>query len=138
MKREKRNEHPETDDQREEDPRLGVGGHRHGVRRRGQLRHVKSGATELHEEGGQPGEQDQAAKAEVNGDFPRGRSAVAAAVHSDHDERRDQRQLVEGVEEEKVGGDERAHGAGGNEQDAHVIEPQAAAGDRRRTGQQGG
>ena len=75
----------------------------------------------IHHQRRQAGQQDEAAETKVNRDFPSGFPIVARAAHPDHQEGRDQRQFVEGVEEEQVGRHKGAHGPGRDQQTAAVI-----------------
>ena len=65
-------------------------------------------------------EQDDAAGGEIDGDAPRGGMALAVAPDADEQESRDERELVEGVEEEQVERCKRARCACADEQDARV------------------
>lgn len=73
-------------------------------------------------------EEDERAKAEVDGDLPSDAPAVATAEHADHEEGGDERHFVEGVEEEEIRGGECADGSGGDEEGGAVVELLAASG----------
>ena len=68
----------------------------------------------------EPEEQDEAPGREIDRDLPGGGVAVSAAPDSDEEERRDERELVEGVEEKQIERSEGAERAGRDEQEAGV------------------
>ena len=70
----------------------------------------------------QADEQDEAAEPEIDRNFPRRRVPLAAAPNTDEQEGRDEREFVEGVEEEEIDRGKRARGSGGDEEQARVVE----------------
>src|SRR6266404_4287587 len=65
-------------------------------------------------------EQNETAEREINCDFPRRANAISRSPNSDEQKRRDQRELVESVEEKQIDRCESANGACGNEKEAGV------------------
>ena len=132
MEREEGDERAKADDEQGGDDIL---------RARGDLRLVREhrgdviGAGEIRQ-ADEAGEQDDGAKSEVDRDLPRSRPAVSAAEDADHEEGRDEGELVEGIEEEQVGRGESPERAGRDEQRGTEVKFLAA--DGRFPGEHGG
>ena len=65
-------------------------------------------------------QQNETAGREIDRDLPRGGEAIAAPPDSDEEKSRDERQLVEGVEEKQIERSERAQRARRDEEQAGV------------------
>ncbi len=113
---------------------------------RGEVEGELFAAAELKHDPGKSGEQDEAACAEIDGGFPGNGFAVlviAMTVVGDHEEGGDEREFVEGVEEEDVGAKEGSEGSTGDQLGGDVVDaglvradlPDGGKGDKR--GEQG-
>ena len=65
-------------------------------------------------------QENEAAKREINCDFPRSSNAISTAPNPDEQKRRNQRQFVKGVKEEEVNRCESANGTARDQQKAGV------------------
>src|SRR2546423_6002150 len=120
VKREKRNQNPEAEQQQQENISLRFG--RNQDRRFLQDTKIKAARGFRHGaiKHDQAEQQNETAGCEIDRDLPGGDYAIAAAPDSDEQERRDERELVKGVEEKQIERRERAHRSGGDEKQARV------------------
>lgn len=105
MEGEERNEHPEAEEQEEID--LFLQRAREGRRQFtefGQIEGWRAAACR-HDQPCEACEQNKAAEAEVDCDFPCGFLGIAASSHPDHEECRNERQFVKSVEEKEIRAD---------------------------------
>ncbi len=117
MEREQRNQRSEADDQQNGDAALcrrvdpSCGG-----------KHFRNAeSSHKSRQPHQPCEQNQRPKSQIDRNLPSNPPAVTTAKDADHQESRDQRQLVEGVEEKKIGRNEGTDRAGGDQQRGTVV-----------------
>lgn len=122
MEREEGNEHPEAEEQDEVD--LFLQRARERPRQLAEFREIEGwrAASCRHDQPCEAREQDKAAESEVDRDFPCGLLGIAASAHSDHEEGRDERQFVEGVDEQKVCADEGTGGTGSHQENGSVVQ----------------
>ncbi len=129
--RPERDEDAEPKEEEAEDVRLGAGGER--VRRKDvpEGDHVETPGAALHVDRDQPEQREHRPGGEVDRHLHRRVDAVPSSPDPDHDEGRDQRQLVEEVEEEKIHARERPHQPGEHDKQEHEVdlEPLGAGAD---------
>src|SRR5207244_2978835 len=122
VERKKRDENSETDEQQNVNLPLRRGRDLPGERGSLQIANVEAARFDRNAlvKQDQSEQQNETPEREINRDFPRSRGAIAASPDADQQKRRDQRQLVKGVEEKQVDRCERADCAAGNEKETRV------------------
>ena len=127
VKREERNQNAETDQEKEENLVLRAGQNAAVRRHRLQSAQVETAqfSRDAAVEQDQAEEQNEAAEPEIDRDLPGRGGAVARAPDADEQKSRDQRQLVEGVEEKQIERSKGADRAARDEEEAGVKEPLA-------------
>ncbi len=122
VKGEKRNENAEADQEQQIDVALRLRGDHPERGRFLQCAEVKAARSLRHAavKHDQAKQKNETPGREIDRDFPGGGLPIAAAPDSDEEKSRDERQLVEGVEEKEIERSECAHGAAGNEEKAGV------------------